>query len=63
MYLTTINNKETPDQRIFHGSQTIRNPPGNFESVRQSTIRRLHAFNWSRWGKKKFEYVVNFDKN
>ena len=37
------NGKEyEPESYIFSGSQTIRNRPGTFESVRQSMIRRDH---------------------
>jgi hypothetical protein len=37
-----VENGKTLHQRVLDACQTIRNPPGIFESVRQSTIGTVH---------------------
>jgi hypothetical protein len=43
VYSASIENEETLYQRSFSACQAIRNRPGIFGRVRQSTIRRVHA--------------------
>jgi hypothetical protein len=56
MYLAPLKNEKTLQQRNFNTFQTIRNGPGTFETVGQSTISRLHACVGS--GGEYFDYVL-----
>ena len=56
VYEADIPDKETLHRRVMEACETIRHNPGVFERVRQSMIRRVHAFLEARGGH--FEHLL-----
>jgi hypothetical protein len=44
VYSASIENEKALRQHILYACQTVRNRPGTFENVRQSTIRPVYTF-------------------